>query len=205
MTKMNEGCTPSHVVRSLGGEHAKHYLHDDPEDDDETLEDVVGVLPTTLLVPTISAVVLGVVWMFLLYKFPLPMVYGTLILKGVIILGFGGWVYAVSDGNFGGIVMVGLGLLYFLLLWFWRNRIQLTAKLIQQAVVVSAVNPGIFAASGLLLVLKILTIMLSFAAYVLIAMGPVNPKPAVPPAEPGCAFEEYILCLLYTSPSPRDS
>ena len=133
----------------------------DPSED-FFVEDLIHSLPYAGLMPIPCAIVIGVVWMFLLYKFALPIVYGTLILAGAILVGVGGMLF-IESSNPAPLLLTAVGLLYWSFLWCWRSRIQLTAKLIEQAVVVSAAKPGIFGASAFLLVIKILSVLLCFS------------------------------------------
>ena len=147
----------------------------DPSED-FFVEDLIHSLPYAGLMPIPCAIVIGVVWMFLLYKFALPIVYGTLILAGAILVGVGGMLF-IESSNPAPLLLTAVGLLYWSFLWCWRSRIQLTAKLIEQAVVVSAAKPGIFGASAFLLVIKILSILLCFSTYALVAVAPVKVTP----------------------------
>ena len=62
--------------------------------------------------------------------------------------------------------MALIGALYILWLCCARRRIALTAKLVEQSVVVVSTHPGLFAVSGVLFVVKILSVALCFVSAI---------------------------------------
>ena len=133
-----------HVMGSVAA-----TLRDEPTAD-KTLSDLIALLPY-LSIPAVGAVLLGVCWMALLRWAAKEMVYVTLMAKGVILIGAGVYLSSevksacgLTEGDctaaYSPLILVAVGVLYFLMIWCWRSRIELTAKLIEQAVRVVAVG-----------------------------------------------------------------
>ena len=98
---------------------AMHQLRDAAPDlapplgdpsEDFFVEDLIHSLPYAGLMPIPCAIVIGVVWMFLLYKFALPIVYGTLVLAGAILVGVGGMLF-IESSNPAPLLLTAVGLL----------------------------------------------------------------------------------------------
>lgn len=147
-----------------------------PPQSSHVAADLIGNL-YFLAVPVFGAVALGCLWMALLRYYAKPMVYATLVFKGVIMIGVGVYLYmtvkqscTLTSGDcsaaYGPLVLCGAGLLYFLFLFCMRQRIELTAVLIEQSVNVVSTHPAIFVASAGLLVVKIGVVCLCLATYV---------------------------------------
>jgi len=70
-----------------------------------------------------------------------------------------------------------------------RSRIALTARLLEQAVIVVSTHPGLFLVSGVLLVAKLLFLLLSAAAFVSLLLSQVIVTPPTLAAPGTCTFE----------------
>jgi len=125
-------------------------------------------------------------------------VYATLVLKGAIMIGVGVYLYSQAkttcsavEGNctssLAPLLFIALGALYFAWLFCARSRIEMTAALIEQAVVVVSTHPAIFLASAVILIVMALLLIFALAAIVLL----VASKLAVTtdPIAGGCQFE----------------
>jgi hypothetical protein len=134
----------------------------------------------------VAALLFGLGWMALLKRFARGMVYATLIAKGLLMMGLGvaGW-KAIDDtctlttGDcvqaYYPLILTAFGALYLLVLaCCLRERVRLTAELIEQAVVVVSQHPGVFLASGFLFLLKALFLGLCIAAYLLLFASQVD-------------------------------
>jgi len=121
----------------------------------------------------------------LLRFFAKPVVYGTLVVKGVILIALGVYLShvvrsscGVTTGNCAAAsypyILCALGGLYFLWLFCARRRIAQTAMLLEQSVVVVSTHPGLFLVSALVLLAKGLVLLLCLAAYVFLLAGAVD-------------------------------
>lgn len=139
-------------------------------------------------VPLVVALLLGIAWMTLLRFFAKPVVYATLILKGVIMIGVGAYLYrsvkascSLTTGDCSAsmmpLILCVAGGLYFVVLFCMRHRIALTAHLIEQSVNVVAAHPSLFLASAGLFVVKVCVLGLCLAAYLLILGSELEPSP----------------------------
>lgn len=118
--------------------------------------------------PIFGAMFVGALWMYLLYKYAIQVVYATNILKGLILVTVGVVISANINQSWPLITFGGSGVVYFAILWCMRNKIELTAKLIEQSIVVVAAHPQVYAATALLLLFKILVLALIAGAYLLV-------------------------------------
>jgi len=147
-----------------------------------------------MTVPLFGSVALGIAWMALLRFFAKPVVYMTLILKGVILISVGIYLYTQvksgsgcsltegdCTGSFAPLILCALGGLYFLFLFCLRRRIKLTAHLIEQSINVVEKHPGVFAASAALFVAKVAVLGLCLATYIIL-LG----RSMTPTADGGC-------------------
>ena len=147
-----------------------------PEDTNSTAEvdDLVKAGP--YLIGTAAFALLFVsIWMVLLRYFAKQVIYATLVFKAAIL--FGGAVYlffAVKDSHLPALIMALIGALYILWLCCARRRIALTAKLVEQSVVVVSTHPGLFAVSGVLFVVKILSVALCFVSAVAVLASKIT-------------------------------
>lgn len=168
---LNEVMSCANVTSSSRFVHASvGYLRDEDDPNKDMLVDVLR--SAKFLAASFGlAVFAGVVWMLLLRYFAKPMVYATLMVQGVVLIGLGLYLGSVARSSctlttgdctsaFMPFLLCGLGALYFLWLCCARRRIALTAKLLEQAVVVVSTHPGLFLASGLLLLVKALFMLL---------------------------------------------
>ena len=172
------------------------------DDDDHTTSDLMHAAPY-LLSSLGFSVLVGVAWMALLRFFAKPVVYGTLVLKGVILIGLGVYLFGrvktqCGDlegdcrGSFAPLLLVGLGALYFAWLFCARSRIRMTAALIEQAVVVVSTHPGVFLASGGIFLLMVSLLVFCGATLILLVaahLGVSTDPAATGVPTGGCAFE----------------
>jgi len=174
----------------------------------------------------IFSLILGVLWMGLLRFFAKPVVYVTLVVKGFVLVALGWYGFKrVSDDSschltegdctsrFYPLLLVAAGLVYFLWLCCARNRIRMTAALLEQAVAVVASHPGLFLATAFLLVLMALSAVFAIAALLLLAASQVTLSAPQPPTAAqsatctvewevggaGAAAYAVLLCFLYWS------
>jgi len=148
--------------------------------------DVIGSM-SYMPIPLFAALLLGIVWMTALRFFAKPVVYLTLIIKGVILMGVGMYLYTVGKSSCGltegdctasftPLILCALGLLYFVFLFCLRRRIALTAHLIEQSVNVVVAHPGLFLASAGLFVVKIAVLALCLVAYLFLLGSELTPN-----------------------------
>lgn len=126
------------------------------------------------------AAIFGIIWLALLRYFTKPIVYTTLFLLGAFQIALGVWLWATlkdGAGNCGAtsgdctytlapLILCLTGALYFLWLCCARSRIELTASLLEQSVVVVSTHPALFVASGAILLVKA-----AFLTLALLAIG----------------------------------
>lgn len=146
---------------------------------DHLVSDLVGSADY-LIIPLVGSILLGFLWMALLRYAAKPVVYATLLLKGFILIGVGAYLYSttssasctLTSGDCGlaytPLILIGVGVLYFAMIFCMRNKIQMTAHLIEQSVAVVTAHPGLFLASAGLLIVKIVVLCFCAGAYVLV-------------------------------------
>lgn len=188
-TNTSGGNTLGHLRAGLLGE--------DPLDSDMLLPDMVhGAY--YLFLSLALGVLFGFAWMALLRSCAKPVVYATLILKGVILIGLGLYLSrfvsstcTLTEGSdcqvaLYPLVLCLLGVLYFLWLFCARSRIALTAKLLEQSVEVVSTHPGLFLASFATLLVKALFLFISFCSFVFLFASQVQVTVL---AQGNCDFE----------------
>ena len=79
-----------------------------------------------------------------------------------------------KDSSLPALIMALIGALYILWLCCARRRIALTAKLVEQSVVVVSTHPGLFAVSGVLFVVKILSVALCFVSAIAVLASKIT-------------------------------
>jgi hypothetical protein len=208
------------IFSDCNSQSVSHFLRGKPpplaDDPTDTLwPDMISAAPFSG-VSLAMAIPLGITWMALLRYFARPVVYGTLITKGLIMICMGGFLYTqIKKGcgllagdctaSYYPLVLVALGLLYWLCLWCARSRIELTAALLEQAVKVVASHPGVFFASGCFLLVKLLFILLGVGAIFLtifaeLTITPNDPSPGFCDIEWESTTTNYIMygvCVVF--------
>jgi len=114
--------------------------------------DVVPELPN-LGFAVLFSVLFGTLWMAALRACAKPIVYGTILFKGVALVAFVLWLVAVGAPPFSIFFGIAILALYAFIIFAYRNKINLTAALIEQSVSVVSAHPQVFFAAALLLVL----------------------------------------------------
>jgi len=181
-----DDCTNTSVNQTVGILRAGLVGADDSDDDNTNyVADLVKAAPYFIGAAFGLAVLFGVLWMALLRYFAKPVVYGTLVVKGIILIALGLYLSHVvrsscslTTGNCAAAsypyVLCVLGGLYFLWLFCARRRIAQTAMLLEQSVVVVSTHPGLFLLSAVVLLVKGFVILLCFAAYIFLIAGSVT-------------------------------
>lgn len=109
--------------------------------------------------------------MGLLYVAAQPVVYGTLFLIGAIKFAIGIYLYEEFDSS-SFLLISAMGLVYWAFMFCIRRKIELTAKLIEQSIIVSADHPGVYLASFFILIFNVLfSVATVFAFYVVVIGG----------------------------------
>jgi len=111
-------------------------------------------------------------------------VYGTLLIKGFILIALGIYMSmqvknsgacTLTTGNCTAAMypymLCVLGLVYFLWLFCARRRIELTAKLLEQSILVVSTHPGLFLVSAVLLLVTAAMLLLAIAGYALLFLS----------------------------------
>ena len=140
------------------------------------------------------SVLVGIVWMTTFYCCPRVMVYGTLILQGLVLVALGAALFIVNEklkenymeegicyaltecpdpiAMYYRVIPFALAAIYFLVLMCIKHKIELTATLLEQAVKVLGTHPAVFLASAVyLLIAAAVYVFIVGAAVLLLATG----------------------------------
>jgi len=99
------------------------------------------------------SLIIGIIWMAALKSCAKPIVYATIVFKGVVLLALIVWMVSIGAPQVMIIILMAFLAVYCLLIFCWRNKINLTACLIEQSVAVVQTHPQIFFAAAFLMVL----------------------------------------------------